>query len=33
VKPDIFIDDEADDFQIDTKSDSQLNYALKLLTT
>ena len=33
VKPDIFIDDEADDFRIDTKSDSQLNYALKLLTT
>ena len=33
VKPDIFINDEADDFQIDTKSDSQLNYALKLLTT
>ena len=33
VKPDIFIDDETDDFQIDTKSDSQLNYALKLLTT
>ena len=33
VKPDIFVDDEADDFQIDTKTDSQLNYALKLLTT
>ena len=33
VKPDIFIDDESDDFKIDTKTDSQLNYALKLLTT
>ena len=33
VKPDIFVDDEADDFKIDTKTDSQLNYALKLFTT
>ena len=33
VKPDIFVDDEADDFKIDTITDSQLNYALKLLTT
>ena len=33
VKPDIFVDDDSDDFKIDTKTDSQLNYALKLLTT
>ena len=33
TKPDIFFDDEADDFKIDSKTDSQLNYALKLLTT
>ena len=33
VKPDIFVDDENDDFQINTDTDSQLNYALKLLTT
>ena len=33
VTPDIFVDDESDDFQIDTKTDNQLNYALKLLTT
>ena len=33
VKPDIFVDDESDNFKIDTKTDSQLNYALKLLTT
>ena len=33
VKPDIFVDDETDDFKIDTISDSQLKYALKLLTT
>ena len=33
VKPDIFVDDEADDFKIDTITDGQLNYALKLLTT
>jgi len=33
VAPDIFVDDEDDNFQINTKTDSQLNYALKLLTT
>ena len=33
VKPDIFVDDEADDFKINSSTDSQLNYALKLLTT
>ena len=33
VKPDIFVDDENDDFQINTDTDSKLNYALKLLTT
>jgi len=33
VTPDIFIDDDTEDFEIDTKTDSQLSYALKLLTT
>ncbi len=33
VKPDIFVDDNSDDFQINTETDSQLNYAIKLLTT
>ena len=33
VAPDIFVDDENDNFQINTETDSQLNYALKLLTT
>ena len=33
VKPDIFIKEEADDFQINSKSDNQLNYAIKLLKT
>ncbi len=33
VTPDIFVDDDYDDFQIDSDKDSQLNYALKLLTT
>ena len=33
VTPDIFVDDDSDDFQINTETDSQLNYALKLLTT
>ena len=32
VSPDIFVDDEDDNFEIDTETDSQLNYALKLLT-
>ena len=32
VAPDIFVDDEDDNFQINTETDSQLNYALKLLT-
>ena len=32
VSPDIFVDDEDDNFQINTETDSQLNYALKLLT-
>ena len=31
ISPDIFIDD--DDFEINTKADKQLNYAIKLLTT
>ena len=33
ISPDIFIDDDDDDFEIDTKTDKQLNYAIKLLTT
>ena len=33
VIPDIFVDDDSDDFEINTETDSQLNYALKLLTT
>ena len=33
ISPDIFVDDEEDNFQINTETDSQLNYALKLLTT
>ena len=33
VSPDIFVDDEDDNFQMNTETDSQLNYALKLLTT
>ncbi len=32
VAPDIFVDDEDDNFQMNTETDSQLNYALKLLT-
>ena len=32
ISPDIFIDDD-DDFEINTKADKQLNYAIKLLTT
>ena len=31
VSPDIEIDEESDEFQIKTKTDNQLNYALKLL--
>ena len=33
ISPDIFIDDDDDDFEINTKADKQLNYARKLLTT
>jgi len=33
VSPDIFVDDEDDNFQINTETDNQLNYALKLLIT
>ena len=33
VKPDIMIEEESEDFIINTKSDNQLNYAIKLLTT
>tara|TARA_B100000959_G_scaffold257991_1_gene292533 strand:+ start:4489 stop:5625 length:1137 start_codon:yes stop_codon:yes gene_type:complete len=33
VSPDIFIDDDDDDFEIATETDKQLNYAIKLLTT
>tara|TARA_Y100001970_G_C13955480_1_gene710462 strand:- start:63 stop:533 length:471 start_codon:yes stop_codon:yes gene_type:complete len=33
VTPDIFVDDDDEDFEIDSITDSQLNYALKLLTT
>ena len=33
VKPDIIIEEETEDFRIDTNSDNQLNYAIKLLTT
>ena len=33
ISPDIFIDDDDDDFEINTKADKQLNYAIKLLTT
>ena len=33
ISPDIFIDDDDDDFEINTKADKELNYAIKLLTT
>ena len=33
ISPDIFIDDDDYDFEINTKADKQLNYAIKLLTT
>ena len=33
ITPDIFVNDDSDDFEIDSKTDNQLNYALKLLTT
>ena len=33
VKPDIFIKEEDEDFKINSKSDNQLNYAIKLLKT
>ncbi len=31
VTPDIIVDEETDDFRIDTKTDNQLSYAIKLL--
>ena len=31
VSPDIEISEESDDFRIKTKTDNQLNYAIKLL--
>ena len=33
VSPDIFVDDDDDNFEIATETDNQLNYAIKLLTT
>ena len=33
VTPDIFVEEALKDFEIDTKKDNQLNYALKLLTS
>ena len=33
ISPDIFIDDDDYDFEINTKADKQLNYSIKLLTT
>jgi carboxyl-terminal processing protease len=33
VKPDIFVEENEDDFKINSKSDNQLNYAIKLLRT
>ena len=33
VEPDIFVEENGSDFQINTKSDNQLNYALSLLAT
>jgi len=32
VVPDIFIEEEDDNFEIDTKTDNQLNYAINLLS-
>ena len=33
VEPDILVEEKNDDFKIDSNSDNQLNYAIKLLTT
>ncbi len=33
VEPDIFVEEEGNNFEINSKSDNQLNYALNLLTT
>lgn len=33
VKPDIFVEEVEDDFKINSKTDNQLNYAIKLLRT
>ena len=33
VAPDILIEEEGEDFRVNTPTDNQLNYALKLLTT
>ena len=33
VEPDIFVEENGSDFQINTKSDNQLDYALSLLAT
>ena len=33
VAPDIMIEEEGEDFRVNTPTDNQLNYALKLLTT
>ena len=32
VSPDIFVEEQDNDFKINTDSDNQLNYAIKLLT-
>jgi carboxyl-terminal processing protease len=33
VTPDIFVEEEGDDFKIKSSNDNQLNYALKLLNS
>ena len=33
VRPDIFVEEEGEDFSINSKSDNQLTYAINLLTT
>ena len=33
VSPDIFVEEEGDDFKVNSDSDNQLNYAIKLLQT
>ena len=33
IKPDIFVEEIGDDFKINSKSDNQLNYAIKLFNS